>query len=71
MIQRQSLRSGQGHVIDGSSALIVNEGQTSNDEPRSHNPVSSTSEQRTIDSQEQVILELENDEYYTLENWMS
>ncbi|KAL8135691.1 hypothetical protein AgCh_010355 [Apium graveolens] len=59
--------SGQGHVIDGSSALIVNEGQTSNDEPRSHILVASTSEQRIIDSQEQVILELENDEFYTLE----
>ncbi|KAL8119364.1 hypothetical protein AgCh_016764 [Apium graveolens] len=66
MIQRQSLRSGQGHVVDGSSALIVNEGQIFNDEPRSHISVASTSEQRTIDSQEQVILELEKDEYYTL-----
>ncbi|KAL8097520.1 hypothetical protein AgCh_030590 [Apium graveolens] len=43
MIQRQSLRSGQGHVVDGSRALIVNEGQTSNDGPRSHIPVASTS----------------------------
>ncbi|KAL8088286.1 hypothetical protein AgCh_038169 [Apium graveolens] len=38
MIQRKSLRSGQGNVVDGSSALI-----------------------------EQVILELEKDEFYTLE----
>ncbi|KAL8103584.1 hypothetical protein AgCh_027964 [Apium graveolens] len=67
MIQRKSLRSGQGHVVDGSSALIVNESQTSNDEPRSHTPVTSTSEKRTNDSQEQVILELEKDEFYTLD----
>ena len=61
------MRSSQGHVIDGSSALIVNEDQTSNDEPRSHIPIASTSEQRIIDSQEQVILDLEKDEFYTLE----
>ncbi|KAL8116147.1 hypothetical protein AgCh_022592 [Apium graveolens] len=67
MIQRKSLRSGQGHVVDGSSALIVNESQTSNDEPRSQTPVTSTSEQRINDSQEQVILELEEDEFYTLD----
>ena len=67
MIQRQLLRCGKGHVVDGSSALIVNESQTSNDEPRSQTPVASTSEQRTNDSHEQVILELEKDEFYTLE----
>ncbi|KAL8102703.1 hypothetical protein AgCh_027290 [Apium graveolens] len=32
----------EGHVIDGSSALIVNESQTSFDEPRSQTPVAST-----------------------------
>ncbi|KAL8131859.1 hypothetical protein AgCh_007681 [Apium graveolens] len=53
--------------IDGSSALIVNESQTSNDEQRSQTPVASTSEQRNNDSQEQVILELEEDEFYTLD----
>ncbi|KAL8121453.1 hypothetical protein AgCh_018255 [Apium graveolens] len=67
MIQRKSLRSGQGHVVDGSSALIVNESQTSIDEPRSQTSVISPSEQRTKDSQEQVILELEEDEFYTLD----
>ncbi|KAL8104912.1 hypothetical protein AgCh_028905 [Apium graveolens] len=67
MIQRKSLRIGQGHVVDGSSALIVNESHTSNDEPRSQTPVGSTSEQIINDSQEQVILELEEDEFYTLD----
>ncbi|KAL8114672.1 hypothetical protein AgCh_021511 [Apium graveolens] len=67
MIQRKSLRAGQGHVMDGSSALIVNEGQTSNDEPRSQTLVASTSEEINNDSQEQVILELEEDEFYTLD----
>ncbi|KAL8093622.1 hypothetical protein AgCh_035490 [Apium graveolens] len=67
IIHKKSLRSGQGHVVDGSSALIINEIQTSNDEPRSQTPVASTSEQRTNDSQEQVIPELEKDEFYTLE----
>ena len=67
MIQRKLLRAGQGHVVDSSSALIVNEGQTSNDEPRSQTPVASTSEQRTNDSQQQFILELEEDELYTLD----
>ena len=50
MIQRKSLRTGQGHVVDGSSALIVNESQISTHEPRSQIPVASTSEQRTNDS---------------------
>ncbi|KAL8157376.1 hypothetical protein AgCh_002177 [Apium graveolens] len=67
IIQRKLLRSGQGHVVDGSSALIVNESQISTDEPRSQIPVASTSEQRINDSQEQVILELEKDVFYTLE----
>ena len=67
MIQRKSLRSGQWHVVDDSSALIVNESQTSNDEPRSQTPMALTSEQRINDSQEQVILELEEDEFYTLD----
>ncbi|KAL8108369.1 hypothetical protein AgCh_024729 [Apium graveolens] len=67
MIQRKSLKVGQGHVVDGSSALIVNESQTSNDEPRSQTLVASTSEQRNNDSQEQVILKLEEDEFYTLD----
>ena len=56
MIQRKLLRAGQGHLVDCSSALIVNESQTSNDEPRSPIPVVSTSELRNNDSQEQVIL---------------
>ncbi|KAL8147709.1 hypothetical protein AgCh_005146 [Apium graveolens] len=64
MIQRNSLRDGQGHVVDGSSALIVSENKTSNDEPRLQTPVASTSEQRNNDSKEQVILELEEDEFY-------
>ncbi|KAL8149628.1 hypothetical protein AgCh_006582 [Apium graveolens] len=67
MIQRKSLRVGQEHVVDGSSALIINESQTSNDEPRSQTSVASTSEQRNNDSQEQVILELEEDEFCTLD----
>ncbi|KAL8126037.1 hypothetical protein AgCh_013361 [Apium graveolens] len=35
MIQKKSLGASQGYVLDGSSALIVNDGQTSNDEQRS------------------------------------
>ncbi|KAL8109056.1 hypothetical protein AgCh_025230 [Apium graveolens] len=58
-------RSGQGHIVDGTSVLIVNESQTSNDEPRSQISAVSTSEQRINDSQEHVILELEEDEFYT------
>ena len=53
--------------MDGSSALIVNDDHSSNDEPKSQTPVPSTSEQRINDSQEQVILELEEDEFYTLD----
>ena len=68
MIQRKSLRAGQGHVMDGSSALIVSDVQTSNNEPKSQNPVSSTSEKRINEPREQVILELEEeDEFYTLD----
>ncbi|KAL8104320.1 hypothetical protein AgCh_028511 [Apium graveolens] len=70
MIQRKSLRASQCHVIDGSSALIVNESQTSNDVPRFQTPSVSTSEQINNDSQEQV-LELEEDQFYTLINLMS
>ncbi|KAL8090114.1 hypothetical protein AgCh_039550 [Apium graveolens] len=54
-------------MVDGSSALIINESQTFDDEPRSQTPVVSPSEQRTNDSQEQVILELEEDGFYTLD----
>ncbi|KAL8108664.1 hypothetical protein AgCh_024938 [Apium graveolens] len=68
MIQKKSLRDGQGYVMDGSSALIVNDGQTSNDEQRSPTPATSTSEKRVNDTEEQVILELdEEDEFYTLD----
>ena len=68
MIQKKSLRAGQGYVMDGSSALIVNDGQTSNDEQRSQTPEISTSEKRVNDTKEQVILELdEEDEFYTLD----
>ncbi|KAL8105097.1 hypothetical protein AgCh_029041 [Apium graveolens] len=68
MIQKKSLRVGQGYVMDGSSALIVNDGQTSNDEQRSPTPAISTSEKRVSDTEEQVILELdEEDEFYTLD----
>ncbi|KAL8103457.1 hypothetical protein AgCh_027877 [Apium graveolens] len=68
MIQKKSLRDGQGYVIDGSSALIVNDGQTSNDEQRSQTPVISTSEKRVNDTKEHVILELDEvDEFYTLD----
>ncbi|KAL8124411.1 hypothetical protein AgCh_012163 [Apium graveolens] len=68
MIQKKSLRAGQGYVMDGSSALIVNDGQTSNDEQRSPTPAISTSEKRVNDTEEQVILELdEEDEFYTLD----
>ena len=52
MIQRNSLRAGQGHVKDGSSALVVNDAQTSNDDPKSQNPVSSISEKRVNEPQE-------------------
>ncbi|KAL8108912.1 hypothetical protein AgCh_025128 [Apium graveolens] len=68
MIQKKSLRAGQGYVLDGSSALIVNDGQTSNDDQRSQTPEVSTSEKRVNDTKEQVILELdEEDEFYTLD----
>ncbi|KAL8089739.1 hypothetical protein AgCh_039288 [Apium graveolens] len=68
MIQKKTLRAGQGYVMDGSSALIVNDGQTSNDEQRSPTPAISTSEKRVNDTEEQVILELdEEDEFYTLD----
>ncbi|KAL8095602.1 hypothetical protein AgCh_036862 [Apium graveolens] len=68
MIQKKSLRVGQGYVLDGSSALIVNDGQTSNDEQRSPTPAIFTSEKRINDTEEQVILELdEKDEFYTLD----
>ncbi|KAL8115054.1 hypothetical protein AgCh_021763 [Apium graveolens] len=67
IIQRKSLRDAQGHVVDGLSALNVNESQTSNDEPRSQSPATSASEQRNNNSQEQVILELEEDEFYTVD----
>ncbi|KAL8154895.1 hypothetical protein AgCh_000304 [Apium graveolens] len=68
MIQNKSLRAGQGYVMDGSSALIVNDGQTSNDEQRSPTPAISTSEKRVNDTEEQVMLELdEEDEFYTLD----
>ncbi|KAL8108306.1 hypothetical protein AgCh_024675 [Apium graveolens] len=54
--------------MDGSSALIVNDGQTSNDEQRFPTPATSTSEKRVNDTEEQVILELdEEDEFYTLD----
>ncbi|KAL8110822.1 hypothetical protein AgCh_026529 [Apium graveolens] len=62
MIQKKSLRAGQGYVMDGSSALIVNDGQTSNDEQRSPTPVISTSEKRVNDTEEQVILELDEED---------
>ncbi|KAL8132115.1 hypothetical protein AgCh_007858 [Apium graveolens] len=32
MIQRKSFRDGQGHLVDGSSALVVNDRQSSDDE---------------------------------------
>jgi len=68
MIQKKSLRASQGYVMDGSSALIVNDGQTSNDEQRSQTPEISTSEKRVNDTKEQVILELdEEDDFYTLD----
>ncbi|KAL8146339.1 hypothetical protein AgCh_004181 [Apium graveolens] len=68
MIQKKSLRAGQGYVMDGSSALIMNDGQTSNDEQRSPTPAISTSEKRVNDTEEEVILELdEEDEFYTLD----
>ncbi|KAL8103330.1 hypothetical protein AgCh_027773 [Apium graveolens] len=68
MIQKKSLRAGQGYVMDCSSALIVNDGQTSNDEQRSPTLAISTSEKRVNDSEEQVILELdEEDQFYTLD----
>ncbi|KAL8102972.1 hypothetical protein AgCh_027488 [Apium graveolens] len=68
MIQKKSLRAGQGYVLDDSSALIVNDGQTSNDEQRSQTPEISTSEKIVNDTKEQVILELdEEDEFYTLD----
>ncbi|KAL8131841.1 hypothetical protein AgCh_007668 [Apium graveolens] len=68
MIQKKSLRAGQGYVLDGSSAVIVNDGQTSNNEQTSQTPEVSTSEKRVNDTKEQVIPELdEEDKFYTLD----
>ncbi|KAL8148837.1 hypothetical protein AgCh_006002 [Apium graveolens] len=67
MIQRKSLRAGQGHIIDGSSALVVNVSQSSNDEQEIQTPVVSSNEQKNKEPQKPVILELEEDKFYTLD----
>ncbi|KAL8099710.1 hypothetical protein AgCh_032098 [Apium graveolens] len=67
MIQRESLRTSQGHIVDGSSALVINDCNSSDDEQEIQTPTASSVEQKNKDPQKQVILELEEDELYTLD----
>ncbi|KAL8099537.1 hypothetical protein AgCh_031976 [Apium graveolens] len=67
MIQRKSLRAGQGHIVDGSSALVVNDSQSSDDEQEIQTLVVSRNERKNKEPQKQVILELEEDKFYTLD----
>ncbi|KAL8149019.1 hypothetical protein AgCh_006148 [Apium graveolens] len=64
MIQRKSIRNGQGHIVDGSSALVVNDCNSSDDEQEIQTPTVSSVDQK---NKEQSILELEKDELYTLD----
>ncbi|KAL8133773.1 hypothetical protein AgCh_009008 [Apium graveolens] len=67
MIQRKSLRAGQGHIVDGSSTLMVNDVQSSDNEQEIQTPVVSSNEQKNKEPHRQLILELEEDEFYTLD----
>ncbi|KAL8132505.1 hypothetical protein AgCh_008119 [Apium graveolens] len=71
MIKRKSLRACQGHIVDGSSALFVNDIQSSDNELEIQTPVVSSNEQKNKEPQKQVILELEEDEFYPWMNWIS
>ena len=67
MMQRKSLKAHHGHIVDGSSALIINDREESEDEQDDQVSVSQDMEQKNKGPQKQVVLELEEDEYYTLD----
>ncbi|KAL8155394.1 hypothetical protein AgCh_000686 [Apium graveolens] len=67
MIQRKSLRASQEHIVNGSSALFVNNSQSFDDELEIQTLVALINEQKNKEPQKQVILELEEDELYTLD----
>ncbi|KAL8107605.1 hypothetical protein AgCh_024134 [Apium graveolens] len=46
MLQRKSLKSNQGHVVDGTSALVANDNKTSKDELKAQTPVVQAIEQK-------------------------
>ncbi|KAL8135904.1 hypothetical protein AgCh_010501 [Apium graveolens] len=64
MMQRKSLKAYHDHVVDGSSGLIVNDREESED---GQVPVVQAMEQKNKGPQKQVVLELKEDEYYTLD----
>ncbi|KAL8115821.1 hypothetical protein AgCh_022356 [Apium graveolens] len=67
MLQRKSLRVRQGHVVEGSSTLVANDSKTSKDELEAQTQVVQAVEQKNKNPQKQVILELYEDEFYTLD----
>ncbi|KAL8133711.1 hypothetical protein AgCh_008957 [Apium graveolens] len=67
MMQRKSLKAHLGHVVDGSSDLIVNDREESEDEQDDQVSVVQAMEQKNKGPQKQVVLELEEDEYHTLD----
>ena len=67
MLQRKSLKAHHGHVVDGSIALIVNDREESEDEQDDQVPVRQAMEQKKKGPQKQVMWELEEDEYYHLD----
>ncbi|KAL8092799.1 hypothetical protein AgCh_034883 [Apium graveolens] len=62
MLQRKSIKANYGYVVDGSSALVVNDSEASEDEQDAQVPISQVVEQKNKGPQKQVILELEGDE---------
>ncbi|KAL8123423.1 hypothetical protein AgCh_011406 [Apium graveolens] len=67
MLQIKTLKSSQGHVVDVSSALVANDNKMSEDKMEPQTQVVQVVEQKNKKSQKQVILELEEDEFYTLD----
>ena len=67
ILQRKSIKAHHGHLVDDSSALIVNDREESEDEQDDQVPVIQAMEQKNKTPQKQVVLELEEDEYYTLD----
>ncbi|KAL8113782.1 hypothetical protein AgCh_020907 [Apium graveolens] len=65
--ERKLLKLSQGHVIDVSSVLIANDKKITEDETKSQTQNMQPVEQKNKEPQKQVILELEEDEYYTLD----